>query len=405
MLKIVFTTRNVLSNESLKSEITSHLFSYHFMNFQMKNVLPLVMLILCHSFASSDEIELDFQSIAQGLAKVQSQMTAQPTEDIATQADYIAFLKANYSEAEKTIDSLAGFPATLDEQKEILRKKVAVLENLHALGDATAGPRLNEIIKERLESPEPSIARIARRFVLVSHAGQFFNLEPVKQEKVLTNIQDYVLKNPPCEDGAAVASALLNQLMQATNLTGAEEFSQEVAHHFATSSDEKMQEFSVKFEGIAKRASLPGKTFEINGQTISGGPFDPGSLKEKVVLVDFWSSGCPHCHDEAPHLKTLYAQLQSKGFEIIGVALYDTRESAKNYLEEKAIPWPVLFDETAAGTNQHPIAKQYAITAVPTAILIGRDGKVISIQARGPELERLLQEQFPEMLSNSGEQN
>ena len=372
----------------------------------MKTVFVFLVFIAGHlSPAFCQETQASPVTIADGLSLAQSQMSSQPTDAITTQQQYVEFLTSNYTTAEKTIDSLAGLTATLDEQKEILRKKVTILENLHALGDATAAARLNCLVKEKLKDPDPAIARVARRFVLVSQAGQFFDLEPEKQGKALADIQGYVLKHEPCEDGDAVASALISQLMQATDVSMAAVFSEETAHHFASSQDEKMIAAALRFAGTSKRASLPGKTLEVVGHTLAGDKFDISSLKGKVVLVDFWSSGCPHCHAEAPQLKQLYTMWQPKGFEIVGVTLYDTRESAENYIAEKAIPWPVLFDESAAGTNQHPIAKQYAITAVPTAILIGRDGKVISILARGPELERLLEEQFPETRSKSEEQN
>lgn len=370
----------------------------------MKTAFVFFFFIVGHlSPAFSDETPP--ATIGDGLSLAQSQMSSQPTDAITTQQQYIEFLTSNYTAAEKIIDSLAGLTATLDEQKEILRKKVIILENLHALGDATAAARLNGLIKEKLKDSDPAITRVARRFVLVSQAAQFFNLEPEKQGKALADIQDYVLKHEPCEDGNAVASALISQLLQATDVSMAADFSEETAHHFASSIDEEMQAAALKFAGAARRASLPGKMMEAVGHTLAGDKFDISSLKGKVVLVGFWSSGCPHCHAEAPQLKQLYTTWQPKGFEIVSVTLYDTRESAENYMAEKAISWSVLFDESAAGTNQHPIAKQYAITAVPTAILIGRDGKVISIQARGLELERLLGEQFPEMRSQSTEQN
>jgi hypothetical protein len=41
-----------------------------------------------------------------------------------------------------------------------------------------------------------------------------------------------------------------------------------------------------------------------------------------------------------------------------------------------------------------PIATHYGISGIPTAILVDKEGKVISLRARGPELERLLEEQL-----------
>jgi hypothetical protein len=38
----------------------------------------------------------------------------------------------------------------------------------------------------------------------------------------------------------------------------------------------------------------------------------------------------------------------------------------------------------------HPAARHYGVNAIPTMLLVGRDGKVVSIRARGEELKRLL---------------
>ena len=49
------------------------------------------------------------------------------------------------------------------------------------------------------------------------------------------------------------------------------------------------------------------------------------------------------------------------------------------------IPWPILFEESAGGW-QHPMATYYGISGIPTVVLIGRDGKVITLDARGEKL-------------------
>ena len=40
----------------------------------------------------------------------------------------------------------------------------------------------------------------------------------------------------------------------------------------------------------------------------------------------------------------------------------------------------------------NPLAMYYGVTGIPTAILVDAEGKVVSMQARGPELNRLLED-------------
>ncbi len=51
----------------------------------------------------------------------------------------------------------------------------------------------------------------------------------------------------------------------------------------------------------------------------------------------------------------------------------------------------MLFsDDPASNGWNHPLAQYYGIMAIPRAILIDKNGKVVSLQARGEELWDLL---------------
>ena len=113
---------------------------------------------------------------------------------------------------------------------------------------------------------------------------------------------------------------------------------------------------------------------------------------EKPVLVDFWATWCGPCVREIPRLKKLYAEYHDKGFDIVGISGDNEAEPLEKFMEAKEIPWQCLYDRKAG--RQQPMVEYYGIFAFPTCILIGRDGKVISMEARGPVLERLLEEQF-----------
>ena len=54
-----------------------------------------------------------------------------------------------------------------------------------------------------------------------------------------------------------------------------------------------------------------------------------------------------------------------------------------------------MFSDQPGETGfNNPLARRYGISGIPTVILVDRAGKVISLNARGPELGRLLAEQF-----------
>lgn len=159
-----------------------------------------------------------------------------------------------------------------------------------------------------------------------------------------------------------------------------------------SASDSKDVRDDAKFlEGAARRNQLLKNTMDIKGLTIADKDFDWAKYKGKVVLVDFWATWCGPCVREIPRLKKLYAEYHDKGFEIVGISGDREAEPLEKFMAAKEIPWECLYDKNA---KRQPMVDYYGIFAFPTCILVGRDGKVISMEARGPELERLLEQQF-----------
>ena len=123
---------------------------------------------------------------------------------------------------------------------------------------------------------------------------------------------------------------------------------------------------------------------------------NPISLKDyhgKVVLLDFWSTTCGPCIGEMPNVKKVYDAYKDIGFDVIGISL-DTDEAELNkFLKVCNLPWRQIF--TGEGWET-PIRKQYKVKGIPSPWLIDRAGKVISYQARGAALKKLVAEAVKE---------
>jgi thiol-disulfide isomerase/thioredoxin len=141
-----------------------------------------------------------------------------------------------------------------------------------------------------------------------------------------------------------------------------------------------------------------GNQMEISGELLSGGEIDwPSFSKDKVVLVDFWATWCGPCRAEIPNVLDMYEKYHDKGFEVLGVSLDRKPEDAKKYVAQNKLPWDSLFPANEEDRFwNHPLAKYYGIGGIPTAILVGKDGKVVNMNARDEvlrdELQRLLGE-------------
>ncbi|MCI0643004.1 MAG: TlpA family protein disulfide reductase [Gemmataceae bacterium] len=165
-----------------------------------------------------------------------------------------------------------------------------------------------------------------------------------------------------------------------------DEVLRDFAKSFAAAADPKTADFATSLEGAARRLKLPGGPIEIKGTTLNGKPIDWRSYRGKVVLVEFWMSMCPLCQAELPNVKKTYADYKDKGFDVVGVSLDRNQATLAQFVKKQKLTWACIFEPTA----RQSLAEYYGVFSIPLAILVDRDGTVVSMNARGPELHRLV---------------
>jgi peroxiredoxin len=104
--------------------------------------------------------------------------------------------------------------------------------------------------------------------------------------------------------------------------------------------------------------------------------------KNKVVLLDFWGSGCIASRKQNVKLVSLYDTYKSKGFEIVGISADSDTTTFNNTVAEDKLTWLNLIDRS----DETAVSKMYRTFDMPFNILIDRNGLIIY---KANEFERL----------------
>lgn len=123
---------------------------------------------------------------------------------------------------------------------------------------------------------------------------------------------------------------------------------------------------------------------DLDGRAISLSDY-----RGRLVLVDFWATWCGPCLAELPNVEALYARYHANGLEVIGVSLDSDLNALRAFVKEKNMPWRQACD--AMGWKS-TIAERWHVQGIPATFLIGRDGTIVALNARGRHLESLVEQ-------------
>ena len=136
--------------------------------------------------------------------------------------------------------------------------------------------------------------------------------------------------------------------------------------------------------GIGRKLTFRAKLTKLDASTLSL----PDDLPGKVVVIDFWATWCGPCLQSLPHMKQLYTNYKDKGVEIVGISL--DRAGKEKMLADFVKKHQLNWIHTYSGKYwDDPTGRKYGIRGIPAIWVIGKDGKIVSNNARG-DLEAVI---------------
>ncbi len=112
-------------------------------------------------------------------------------------------------------------------------------------------------------------------------------------------------------------------------------------------------------------------------------------FKGKYVMLDFWASWCMPCRQENPNVVKAYNTYKDKNFTVLGISLDKDPVAWKKAIAADQLTW-------AHGSDlkdfDSPVARQYAIEAIPSSYILDPAGKIVAKNLRGEDLEVFLRE-------------
>lgn len=130
---------------------------------------------------------------------------------------------------------------------------------------------------------------------------------------------------------------------------------------------------------------------DFTAQTLGGESYTLSGMKGKVVVIDFWFTGCIPCRAEMPYFDRLAEEFQGRPVQFMSVSL-DTgdqlMETWRKMVAERDGKSPVL-NLNLPGGFRSDFTSRMNIRSVPRVVLVDQEGRIVDAYAKRPSDPKL----------------
>lgn len=123
---------------------------------------------------------------------------------------------------------------------------------------------------------------------------------------------------------------------------------------------------------------------------LQGRPVTNESVKNKIVIIDFWATWCVPCMHEMPYVQKAYEKFANRedvAFMIVNSGAKNSLEDAKGWWGNKKYSFPVYYN------TDEQIGEKFGFDFIPSVYIIDKSGNIRfkTIGFEGPSIQRKIE--------------
>jgi cytochrome c biogenesis protein CcmG, thiol:disulfide interchange protein DsbE len=110
-------------------------------------------------------------------------------------------------------------------------------------------------------------------------------------------------------------------------------------------------------------------------QDLNGGTISADSYRGQTLLLQFWTTWCPHCKRDQRALDNIAAEYAGQGVSVLAIDVGESAEKVKQFLQASPRSVPVALDPNDS------VASRFGGGGVPHYVVINRDGNIVAMMS------------------------
>ena len=201
-------------------------------------------------------------------------------------------------------------------------------------------------------------------------------LESVNQDSALKALEylqtEYIIAHPD----SFLSIWYLARCMYHQSISSTKKLMEQIKAHTSIYTTYNEVESYIQNYSYKMTPSVGDTFWDFLSKDVAGRDFDSRSVSNKIILMDFWYSGCGPCRKMIEPLKTLYTSFRSDSVEFISYSLDAKYKEWKMASDLDNVPWINVSD---IGGFNSPLAMHYSIQSYPTFIIFDKTKKIYLI--------------------------